>query len=96
MSNNIPNMITGFLMSLFGYTFIFMLALAGRQYLPVYVYKSHLMNTGINFFLIDFFIGAVGGLLGGDVNERNGAIIGGVIAGILTGLVMVGFVISGY
>lgn len=95
---NISNMIAGLLTGLFGYTIIFALALAGRQYFPEYlnvvVYQADLVRMGLNFYLVDAAVGAIGGLLGGDMNEKTGPAIGGAIAGILVGIVMIGLLVS--
>ncbi|HKJ26267.1 MAG TPA: hypothetical protein VJ965_01400 [Anaerolineales bacterium] len=95
---NIGHAITGLLMSLFGYTIIFALALVGRPYFPeylnVFVYQSQLIAMGMNFYLIDVIVGAIGGILGGDISEKYGSAVGGSIAGILTGIVMIGILVS--
>ena len=89
-----PNMITGALMSLFGFTIVFALALIIPEYFYVPYYRSEITSRGLSFFIIDVIIGAIGGLLGGDISDRQGPVVGGVISGILVGLIMIGFVIS--
>jgi hypothetical protein len=95
---NIAHMITGFLMSLFGYTIIFALALVGRQYFPEYlgvvIYHSQLVSMGLKFFAVNAVVGAIGGVLGGDIDEKTGPAIGGTIAGLLVGIVMIGILVS--
>ena len=96
---NLGQMISGVLMSLFGYTLIFTLTLIGRPqmqaYFDVYIYQSELLRTGLNFYIVAVIAGALGGGFGGDVDQRSGASVGGLMMGILAGIVMVGLLVSG-
>ena len=96
---NFGRMITGLLMGIFGYTIIFTLALFGYRYAPQYfgvtIYRAPLVSMGLNFYLVASIAGAVGGMLGGDADEKNGSAIGGMILGLLSGIVMIGLMVSG-